>query len=318
MPEMRAVIFDRYGPPDVLRVARVPRPEAGPRQVLVRVLATSVNGGEVQGRAGRLKLVLGNRFPKRLGVDLVGVVAGIGADVRGLTVGESVWGVSENPMGTNADYFSIGPERLSRAPASLTPAEAVTLLAGGTTVITAFRDKVALQPGERLLVRGAAGGVGSVAVQLGKLYGAHVTAIARTEALDFVRGLGADVVIDYTRTDLAGLDRFDVILDTAGSQLRTLPGLLTPAGRMVAVTIDMNHRVASLGAIAASAVHGSRRIRIFRGSPRTALLSELAGLAVRGDVRPVLDRTFALDQIADAHRALEAGGVLGKLVIEIG
>lgn len=132
-----------------------------------------------------------------------------------------------------------------------------------------------------------------------------------------MRSLGADEVLDHTRTDLSALGRFDVVLDTAGSRHRDLRRLLSPTGRMVAITIDMQHRVASLGHILASTVHGSRRVRIFRGDPDPELLTELAELAERGDLRPVVHDVFPLARIVDAHRALEAGGVRGKHVIEI-
>ena len=317
MPEMRAALFDRYGPPEVLRIGTVPRPEPEPGQVLVRVQATSLNGGEVQGRSGRLRLVLGNRFPQRLGIDLVGEVAGIGTGVTDLNQGDPVWGVSENPIGTNAEYFALSRDRVSRPPANLSPIEAVTLIAGGTTAITALRDRAHLRAGERLLVRGAAGGVGSLGVQVGKLYGAHVTALARTESFDYVRGLGADDVLDYRTTDLNALAGFDVILDTAGSRLLTVRRLLNRGGRMVTITIDMNHRLASLTAVIASTIHRNSRVQIFRGSPNSALLTELAQLTEQGRLRPIVDQVFPLDQIMDAHRALEAGGVQGKHVIQI-
>ncbi|MFF5084286.1 NAD(P)-dependent alcohol dehydrogenase [Actinoplanes sp. NPDC000266] len=317
MGEMRAAIYDRYGPPEVLRIANVERPQPREGEVLVRVLTTSLNGGEIQGRSGRLRLVLGNRFPQRTGIDLVGEVVETGAGVQDMRSGQRVWGISENPIGTTAEYFAIRRSRLSAAPAGLTAAEAVTLLAGGTTALTALREKAALKSGERLLVRGAAGGVGSLAVQIGKLLGAHVTATARTSAIDFARSLGADHVIDYTRVPLAEFGRFDVVLDTSGVDHRALRRLLNPGGRMVAITIDMQRRLASLAYLLISTIHGPRRVRIFRGDPTPTLLTELAAMAERGDVRPVIDQVFPFDGIIAAHHAVEAGGVRGKHVIEI-
>lgn len=316
-PVMRAAVFDRYGPPGVLRITDLDRPIPSAHEVLVRVWATSLNGGEIQGRAGRLRAVLGNKFPQRTGIDLVGDVVEVGSEVHDLTVGKRVWGISENPIGTTAEYFAIRRARISLAPRNLTPNEAVTLLAGGTTAITALREKASLQPGERLLVRGAAGGVGSLAIQIGRLNGAHVTALARADALDFVRELGAHEALDYRNTELSQLDPFDVIIDTAGSRHRSLRRLLSTGGRMVAITIDMDRRLASLGYIAMSTIYGPRRVRIFRGDPDPALLYELTRRAERRDVRPVVDTVYPLDHIADAHRAHENGGVRGKHVIEI-
>lgn len=255
---------------------------------------------------------------QRTGIDLVGIIAEVGPDVHDLPVGQTVWGISENPIGTTAEYFAIRRSRVCLAPRNLTPGEAVTLLAGGTTSITALRDKAALQPGERLLVRGAAGGVGSLAVQVGHLSGAHVTGLARADALDFVRDLGADDALDYRTTEPSQLGPFDMIIDTAGSHHRSLRRLLSPGGRMVAITIDMNRRLASLGYIALSTIHRSRRVRVFRGDPNPELLGELARMAERSEVRPVVDGVYPLDHIAEAHRALQEGGVRGKHVIEIG
>ncbi|WP_328315440.1 NAD(P)-dependent alcohol dehydrogenase [Streptomyces sp. NBC_00388] len=317
MSEMRAALFDRYGPPEVLYVGSVPIPTIKPDQVLVRVHAVSVNGGELAGRAGKLRLITGRTFPQGTGVDFAGEVAAVGASVTGVRVGDRVWGIQRLKVASMAEYVAISPRKISPAPRSLTPAEAISLLAGGTTSLTALRDHAAIKPGERLLVRGASGGVGSVAVQIGKLLGAHVVALAGARNLDFVRGLGADEVLDYRTTPLSQLSSFDVILDAAGTQQSRLRRLLAPGGRMVAITTDLNRPLASLTTILTSAVHGRGRIRIFSGNPDTQLLTELTQYAENGDVVPVIDTVHTLDDIAAAHRALEAGGVRGKHVIQV-
>ncbi|MET9252296.1 NAD(P)-dependent alcohol dehydrogenase [Streptomyces sp. NPDC003717] len=318
MSDMRAVLFDRYGPPEVLYVGRRPVPVITPEEVLVRVEAVSLNGGELPARAGRLRLVTGRRFPQTGGIDFAGEVAETGSSVTGVAVGDRVWGLLGRRTGSMAEYVAVRPRQLAPAPGGLTPVEAVSLLAGATTSVTALRDKARLQPGERLLVRGAAGGVGSVAVQLGAVYGAHVTGLAGARNLDFVRGLGADEARDHRTTPLAELGRFDVVLDTAGTRQGAVRRLLAPGGRMVAVTVDMNRPLASLAGLLASTVHGKGRIRAFSGNPDTALLSEITRHADRGDLVPVVDTVHRLEDIADAHRALEAGGVRGKHVIRIG
>ncbi|MDI1461259.1 NAD(P)-dependent alcohol dehydrogenase [Catellatospora sp. KI3] len=317
---MRAALYDRYGPPEVLYEGSLPRPAAGPGQVLVRVHATSVNGGELYGRAGRVKavtgLVGGRGFPKRLGIDLAGEVAALGADVTGLTVGQPVWGVSR-AMNTAAEYAAIDANRLAPLPPELTYAQAAALAGVGTTAVTALRDEARLRPGERLLVRGGAGGVGSIVVQLARAEGAHVTALAGASTLDLVRELGAHECVDYRTAAPPDLGRFDVVVDTVGTDLRAWRRLLAPGGRMVAVSFDLDRAASSLGYLAASAVHGPRRVRFFSGNPRRADLDRLAALVARGAVRPVVDRIFPLSQIAAAHRALEDGGVRGKIVVEI-
>lgn len=309
---MRFATYDRYGPADVLSLATgpVPRPRAG--EVLVRVRAVSVNGGELAMRAGRLRPFSGNRFPKRVGVDLVGEVVEPATSRFG--VGDLVWGVLGRRMGTAAEYVALPADRLDHVPAGLDPVRAAALPVG-TTAITALRDVAALAPGERLLVRGATGGVGYVAVQLGRALGAHVTGLASAANLDLVTELGADEAIDYREPGELG--RFDVVVDTVGSDLSRFRGLLAPHGRMVAIAFDLDHPARSAGYIAVHALHRSRWVRFFSGNPTAPLLAELGRWVVAGAVRPEVHRVFPLTEIAAAHRTLEQGGVRGKVVVEV-
>ncbi|MFG6199874.1 NAD(P)-dependent alcohol dehydrogenase [Nonomuraea sp. JJY05] len=319
--EMRAALFDRYGPPDVLYVGTVPKPVPGPGEVLVRVHATSVNGGELHGRAGKVRPVtalMQRGFPKRMGLDFAGEVVALGPDPAGPgpRVGDRVWGVLNLRFGSVADYLAVRPRHLSLAPAGLDLAEAAALPVG-TTAITALRDKAKLRPGERLLVRGGSGGVGVVAVQLGRALGAHVTALAGARNLDLVRDLGAHEAYDYATTRPADLPRFDVVLDTVGTEHAAYRRRLTPSGRMVAIAFDIDRAAASLSYVAASAVHGRRRVRFFSGRPTHRLLADLTRYVETGAIRPVVDTVFPLEEIAKAHGALEAGGVRGKIIVRL-
>ncbi|AXK36989.1 NAD(P)-dependent alcohol dehydrogenase [Streptomyces armeniacus] len=315
---MRAALYDRYGPPDVLYEGTVAKPDAGPGEVLVRVHAASLNGGELLARAGKVRVVTGlsRGFPKRTGIDFAGEVVALGPDVTGFRQGDRVWGGSR-AFGAAAEYVAAPARRLSLAPSGTELVQAAALPAVGTTALTALRDEARLRAGERLLVRGASGGVGSAAVQLGHAYGAHVTALAGAKQLDFVRGLGADEAFDYATTGPAELPRFDVVLDAVGSALSAYRGLLTANGRMVAVTFDSGHMLRSLAYIAASAAFGRRRVRSFSGNPDDTLYAELARLTESGAIRPVVDRVLPLADVAEAHRALEAGGVRGKVVLSV-
>jgi NADPH:quinone reductase-like Zn-dependent oxidoreductase len=194
--------------------------------------------------------------------------------------------------------------------------EAASLPVTGTTVITALVDRARLKPGERLLVRGASGGVGSVAVQLGKALGAQVTGLAGPARLDVVRELGADETLSSTTICPCGLGAFDVVPDTVATQL-TAYRRLAPRGRMVAITVDPGNILAFVPRLLASTVHGPRRVRFFSGNPRHDLFAGPTRSVESGAIRPVVDSVHPLSTIVDAHRTLEAGGVRGKHVVQL-
>jgi len=312
---MKTAQITRFGPPDVLAVTDTGRPSPGPGEVLVAVEASSVNGHDSLVRSGRLKLVSGRRFPIGTGLDFAGVVAGTGPGVDGYRPGDRVWGMvhprRRHVTAAAAQYVVVPAGRIAPAPPGLSPAEAASLVVAGATALIAVRDAVHLAAGESVLVRGAAGGVGTAAVQLASALGGTVTALARDRYAPALRDLGAAQVIDYRQAGPDDTGPFDVIIDTPGSGLEPWRRRLTRSGRMVTVGLSSG----TLAAIARSAVHGPRRIRAFSANPDAALLSDVAGHVTTGALRPVIAATWPLAQIADAHRAFDQPGVLGKLVL---
>ncbi|WP_189864314.1 NAD(P)-dependent alcohol dehydrogenase [Streptomyces poonensis] len=315
---MRAVQYDRFGPPEVLRVNEVPTPRPGPGEVLVEVHAASVDAGEIAFRAGKMRRFTRAGLPRGVGGDFAGHVAAVGAEVRTWQAGDAVWGVMPHfAFGAIADYVAVPEQRLARAPGNLSLLEAAALPVSGTTALTALTDKARLTPGERLLVRGATGGVGSVAVQLGKALGADVTALAGARNLDWVRELGADAALDYRTTRPEDLGRFDVILDMVGTDLGDYQARLTRKGRMVALAFDTDSVLTSmLGTVLRAAVR-PRQVKLFSNNPSPGRIAELTQYAETGAVRPVTDTVFPMTDVAEAHRRLEAGGVRGKYVIDM-
>jgi NADPH:quinone reductase-like Zn-dependent oxidoreductase len=315
---MRAVHYTRFGPPEVLRVCDVPTPEPGSGEVLVEVRAASVDAGELAFRAGRLRRVTRARFPRGLGGDFTGRVAGLGSGVDAWNVGDEVWGLMPHfTFGAIAAYVTVPEKRLARAPKNLSLLTAAALPVSGTTAMTALTDKARLIKGERLLVRGATGGVGSIAVQLGKVLGAHVTALAGARNLDWITELGADEALDYRTTRPGDLEPFDVILDVVGTDLGAYRARLTSGGRMVALAFDQDRILTSMAATGLRAALSPRRIKLFSNNPSPERIAELTASAEAGSVRPVIDTVFPLADIAEAHRRLEAGGVRGKYVIDL-
>lgn len=312
---MESAQIIRFGGPDVLHVNDIERPAPGPGEVLVRVGASSVNGHDVLVRSGQVRMVSGRRFPIAAGLDFAGEVAETGSGVEGYRVGDQVWGMvhprQRHKTAGAAEYVVVPAGRVASTPAGLSPVDAASLVVGGATALIALRDSVRLVKGERVLVRGAAGGVGTAAVQLAHAMGGHVTALARARHAEALGDLGADEVLDYGDTTPEQSGTFDVIVDTVGSDLSRYRRRLTDGGRMVTVALSGP----ILAAIAASTVHGARRVRTFSANPDSALLHDLADQVTVGALRPVVADVYPLADIASAHRAFERGGAMGKHVV---
>jgi NADPH:quinone reductase-like Zn-dependent oxidoreductase len=313
---MKAVQITAFGAPEVLRVNEVERPTPGAGEVLVEVGASSVNGHDSIIRSGGLKIMSGRTFPIGTGLDFAGVVAAVGPDVRDHRVGDRVWGMvhprRRHVTAAAAEYVVVAADRVSATPAGLAAADAASLVATGTTALIGLRDVVRVASGDRVLVRGAAGGVGTAAVQLAHALGGKVTALARERYAPVLRELGAAEVLDRdTASDQLG--SFDVVFDTVGTELNCFRGRLDRGGRMVTIALSGP----AVAAIATSTVHGGRRIRAFSANPDAAVLRDLAGFVTAGTLRPVVAGVYPLADVAAAHQAFERGGVVGKHVVAV-
>ena len=317
---MRAAQYRRYGNPDVIEIVdvSVKPPNAG--EVLVRVRASSVNGGEAAMRAGLMRMLTGRSFPRGIGIDFAGEIVGVGDGLDAAQIGAHVWGMLRNrdiirqkeAAGTAAEFVTVDAATLAPLPKTLEFGQAVSLLAGNAALVS-LRDRAALKKGERLLVRGGTGGVGFVGVQLGHVLGAEVTTLVSAANIPVAQQIGADVALDHRETTAADLGPFDVIFDTVGSDMASYRRLLSKGGRMV--TLGANPPLQGFAAILASSFAGSRRIQYFLAEPTPSLLRDYADLIDDGRIRPLIASEHSLADIAAAHRAFERGGVPGKHVV---
>jgi NADPH:quinone reductase-like Zn-dependent oxidoreductase len=322
---MRAVVQDRYGDtPDVLRPAEVARPEPGAGKVLVRVAAAGVDRGVWHLMAGKpyaARLAFGLRAPRNpvRGREFAGRVESVGAGVTAVRPGDEVFGVGE---GSFAEYVVASEKKVAPAPAGLTPVEAAAMPVSASTALQAVRNHGHVSTGQRVLVIGASGGVGTFAVQIAKASGAEVTGVCSTAKVDLVRSLGADVVIDYTQTDLAASGvRYDVVLDIGGDRpVRTLRRVLTPDGTLVIVGGEGGGRWLGMGRQLRAALLSpfvGQTLGFFVNRENAADLVALTGLVEDGRLRPVVDRVFPLEEAPAAVAYLTDGHARGKTVVEV-
>jgi NADPH:quinone reductase-like Zn-dependent oxidoreductase len=316
---VKAVVHDRYGPPDVLHLAEVPTPEPGSGQVLVKVAATSVNlsdweclrGSPAYARIGGL------RAPARrtLGSDISGVVHAVGAGVTRFRVGDEVYGDNLALMGGFAEYALAPESALAPKPPALTFAQASTIPQAGAI---ALQGTERAGPGRRVLVNGAGGGSGSFAVQLAKRLGAHVTGVDNGAKLDFMREIGADDAIDYRRADFTRTTPYDLILDlVAHRSVFAYRRALAPGGRYRCVggSVPSLLRVLTAGWVVGRLTGRSIGVLAVKEGP--AHFEPLAELCLTGDVTIHIHRTYALDEVPAALAHVGQGRALGKVVVTV-
>lgn len=323
---MKAVVYRRYGGPDVVSLADVPKPVARDRDVLVRIHATTVSAGDWRARTLHLpggfgfmgRPVFGFFGPRQpiLGTEFAGVVESVGRSVTRFKVGDEVFGFTGAAYGCHAEYRTMPEDGLlTRKPPNLSFEEAASLSFGATTALNLLRDRVRVKPWEKVLVIGASGSVGSSAVQIARHFGAEVTGVTSTGNIALVRGVGAEHVIDYKHEDFAaGHAKWDVIFDTTGTTSFARCGrVLNPGGRLVIVQGTLAD---AMGLTRAPKSSGKS---VIAALPKVtaADIAYLGDLASSGALRPVIDRTYRLEQAAEAHAYVETGRKRGSVVLSV-
>lgn len=323
---MKAIIWTSYGPPDVLKLGELPRPTPRADEIVIRVRGASVTNGDCELRrlalplplSLPLRLYVGLRRPRRitvLGQELAGEVAAVGASVTRFRPGDAVFAFAGLRLGGYAEYACLrAGGAIALKPANVSWEEAATLPMGGMEALD-FLPRAQIQPGDRLLINGAGGSIGTLAVQLGKHYGAEVTAVDSGDKLDMLLAIGADHAIDYTREDFASDGRrYDVIFDVIGKSpfARSLEAL-APGGRYLLG----NPRQADRRRAARAGRYGDKRILTADDERGATAMERLRELVEAGVLRPVIDRRYPLEETAEAHRYVESGRKRGTVAITV-
>ena len=317
---MKAIVQDRYGPPEVLRLAEIAKPMLKDDDVLVRVRAAAIHSGDYFGVRGApvvVRLFIGFPKPKKdyvVGADAAGHVEAVGRNVTRFQPGDEVFG---EPGGACAEYVCAGEDKFAHKPAGITFEQAASVPVSALAALQGLRDAGKVQPGQKVLVNGASGGVGTFAVQIAKALGANVTGVCSTRNVDMVRAIGADHVIDYTQEDFTqGGARYDLILDNVANRPSSVcRRALTPRG-----TLLPNSGHAGMGYIIKAFVTSlfvRQQGRPFVSTPKTEDLVTLKDLIESGKVTPVIDRTYPLPETPEAFRYLGEGHARGKVVITV-
>lgn len=323
---MRAAVYRAFGGPEVVRVENVPTPQPGPHDVLIRVHASTVSAADHRARSRRVPAGLGLLAgigigflrPSRriLGMDVAGIVEAVGSQVTTFAAGDEVIAMLGGRFGGHAEYVTVpAAGAITRKPRTMSFEESVSIVFGGITAL-AFLDQVRLRPGASVLVNGASGAVGISAVQLARALGARVTAVSSVANAELVASLGARHVVDYAVTDFAGTgSRYDVIMDCVGNApYRRVASSLAPGGALLLVVADL---ASMLGAARHSRASGAL-VTATVGPWRATGLARLVALAETGQLEAVIDRSYGLDDIVQAHGYVDTGRKRGSVVLAFG
>ena len=314
---MKAFVSEKYGPPEMLRMAEVKKPSPAADEALVKVLAVSVNPADWRSMRAKpffSRATMGLLRPKHriLGGDIAGRVEAVGGDVKQFKSGDEVYAnLLDHGNGGFAEYVSVPVEAMSFKPANLSFEEAAAVPMAGVTALQGLRHHGEIRAGQQVLINGASGGIGTFAVQIAKSYGSEVTGVTSTRNIDLVGSLGADHVVDYTTTDFFGSGRrYDLILDTIGNlSVRDLRRALVEGGQVAVVGFT------SVAKLIGVSLRGGRDIAIVSAHVATTDLEYLANLIEAGKVRPHIDRRYPFADIPAAISYLERGHARGKVVV---
>jgi NADPH:quinone reductase-like Zn-dependent oxidoreductase len=319
---VKAAVQTRYGPPEVVRILEVEKPTAKDNEVLVEIRATTVNRTDCAYRAARpffMRFLTGLTRPRAtvLGTEFAGVVEAVGSGVTAFSVGDSVFGYNEGPFGTHAEYMSI-PEDGSLAimPTNVTYQQAAPSTEGSHYALSHIRA-AKIQSGQDVLVYGATGAIGSAAVQLLKSLGAKVTAVCGTDNVELVRGLGADTVIDYTAGDFTKDEQtYDAVFDSVGkSSFSRCKRILKPGG--IYISSELGPLAQNPFLALTAPLHGGKKVMFPIPKHDQEMVGYFKELIKSGEFKPVVDRTYPLDQIVEAYRYVETGQKIGNVVISV-
>lgn len=331
---MRAALIKEYGPSDVLKIEDIPRPEPGPKDVLIEVHATSVNPVDWKIRSGKQRGAIRYKLPVVLGMDVSGVVVEVGSQVTQFKPGDEVYSSpTHKRQGTYAEYVCIEESAVALKPKNITHEEAASIPLVGLTAWEAIVTKGKLQPGQKVLIQAGAGGVGSFAIQLAKAMGGYVITTCSTRNVEKVKALGADQVVDYTQENFEDvLKDIDLVVEMLGHdvQFRSRQ-VLRRGGKISLLTASLPANTDKYGPnlgllktgwdlmtfkLGSSLLHGVSSYTIIRPCDGTAL-AKITDMIEEGTIRPVVDRVYPLEEISDAHQYSETGRAQGKIVVSV-
>ncbi|MDP3297972.1 MAG: NAD(P)-dependent alcohol dehydrogenase [Thermodesulfovibrionia bacterium] len=313
---MKAVVINRYGAADVLEYREVEKPAINDDEILVEVYASSVNPVDWKVRQGHLKVITGRKFPRILGCDFAGRIADVGGDIKNYKTGDEVFGmVSALQGGAYAEYVRVRPKNISAKPKNLNFEQAAAVPLAGLTALQSLRRLGKIKQGNRVLINGCSGGVGSCAVQIAKSFGAQVTGICSAKNIEFSKNLGADNIIDYTRENiLERNETYDIFFDAVANQsFPQIKKLLTKHGIYITTLPSSIEFIMSM----LTSLSRGKKLKAIFVKPDAGDLDYLKNLIENNKLHPAIDKSFVLSDVRQAHLYSETGRVRGKITLRI-